>query len=92
MSDGSTKASNSKPMFFKNGVITYGTETRVPVADMTTSNGYTMYTEGFDSNTSFPLYMPIPGKVLFLYVKEIFAKMHMIYVNIYIKHYNICFI
>ena len=48
-------------MFFKNGVITYGTETRVPVADMTASNGYTMYTEGFDSNTSFPLYMPIPG-------------------------------
>ena len=61
MSDGSTKASNSTPMFFKNGVITYGTETRVPVADMTASNGYTMYTEGFDSNTSFPLYMPIPG-------------------------------
>ena len=61
MSDGSTKASNSTPMFFKNGVITYGTETRVPVADMIASNGYTMYTEGFDSNTSFPLYMPIPG-------------------------------
>ena len=61
MPDGSTKASNSTPMFFKNGVITYGTEIRVPVADMTASNGYTMYTEGFASNTSFPLYMPIPG-------------------------------
>jgi len=52
MSDGTTKASNSTPIYFKNGSMTYGTAVKVPVADMTSDNGYAMYTEGFSSNVS----------------------------------------
>lgn len=60
MSDGTTKASNSTPMLFKNGSLSYGSATRVSVADMTTANGYDMYTEGFTSNISIPSYYQIP--------------------------------
>jgi len=60
MADGSTQASNSTPIFFKNGSMTYGTATRVAVSEMTSANGYAMYTEGFTSNLSIPSYYQIP--------------------------------
>ena len=64
MSDGSTKASNSKPMFFKNGSITYGSETKVALSNMTTANGYTLYKEGFSSNVSLSTNSAWTGKKL----------------------------
>lgn len=60
MADGYTKASSSKPMHFKNGSTSYGTEVKVSVANMIAANGYVMYKEGFSSNISFPTYYPIP--------------------------------
>lgn len=60
MSDGSTQASNTTPILFKNGSMSYGTAVKVPVADMTSANGYAMYTEGFSSNISIPSYYQVP--------------------------------
>lgn len=61
MPDGSTKASNSTPIYFKNGSMSYGTAKKVAVDDMTAENGYDLYTEGFDSNVSCPQYQKING-------------------------------
>ena len=61
MDDGYTPASNSTPMFFKNGTLSYGTAVRFPVAEMTAGNGYSMYTQEFSSNIQLEKYMPIPG-------------------------------
>ena len=60
MSDNSTKASNSCPIFFTEGVISYGTATRVAVSEMTVSNGYNIYKTDFDSDLM-PAYMKVPG-------------------------------
>ena len=60
MEDGTTKASASNPIFFKNGSLRYGSTVKVPTADMTSANGYTMYKEGFSSNVSIPSYYQIP--------------------------------
>lgn len=46
------RASNSQPMLFKNGTVSYGTAIRVALNDMTSDNGYTFYSEGFTSNVS----------------------------------------
>lgn len=60
MDDGSTQASNTTPILFKNGSISYGAATKVAVSEMTSANGYEMYTEGFSSNISIPAYYQIP--------------------------------
>jgi len=59
--DTSTKASNSKPIFFKSGSIRYGNAEKVALSEMTSANGYKFYKEGFGSNLSFNLYRNIPG-------------------------------
>lgn len=59
--DSSERASNSTPVFLRNDSISYGAAVRVPVSDMTTSNGYEMYTEGFGSNVATPNYKKIPN-------------------------------
>ena len=61
MPDTSVKASNSMPVYFRNGSLEYGTAARIPVSDMTAANGYEMYTEGFGSNITTPDYMKIPN-------------------------------
>ena len=61
LADGSTKASNSKPMFFKSGTIKYGTAEKVAISEMTSANGYRFYTEGFSSSVTFRKYRHIPG-------------------------------
>lgn len=61
MDDGKTKASNSKTIQFKNGSIIYGTAFKVPVAEMTEENGYTMYKKEFTSNIDLEKYFPVPG-------------------------------
>jgi len=61
MEDGSTQASNSTPILFKNGNLSYGTAVKFPVSEMTSANGYSMYKEEFTSNISIPLYYEIPG-------------------------------
>ena len=61
MPDTSVKASNSMPVYFRNGSLGYGTATRIPVSDMTIANGYEMYTEGFGSNVTTPDYKKIPN-------------------------------
>lgn len=57
----SVKASNSTPVYFRNGLLEYGTAVRVPVSDMNITNGYEMYDEGFGSNVTTPDYKKIPN-------------------------------
>ena len=73
LSDGSTKASNSKPIFFKNGSITYGTEEKIAVSEMTVANGYNMYTDGFASG-AMPEYAKIPGATNLYYTTQYIAE------------------
>lgn len=61
LSNNSTKASETKPMFFRNGVIYVGTAAKIAVSTMTVENGYNMYKEGFGSNVYFASYIPIAG-------------------------------
>ena len=60
LEDGSTKASNTTPIYFKNGTMSYGTATKVAISQMTSGKGYHMYKEGFASTVSFPTYYQIP--------------------------------
>jgi len=60
LSDGTTQASNSQPMFFTNGTITFGTAERIAIADMTVPNGYIVYKDTFTSNCKIISYFPIP--------------------------------
>ena len=72
MSDGSTKASNSTPILFKNGAMTYGTAVKVAVSEITAANGYNMYTDG-SIITMTPNYALIPGTSIYYYTTEYIA-------------------
>lgn len=61
LDNSSREASETKPMYFRNGVVYVGAATKVALSNMTTENGYTFYKEGFGSNVSFSSYMPIYG-------------------------------
>jgi len=61
LADGSTKAVQYAPYQFKNGSITYGTNNKVEVTSVTAENGYTLYREGFASNTFEATYYKIPN-------------------------------
>ena len=61
MDDGSTQASNSTPIWFKNGTMSYDTAVKFPTSEMTTTNGYILYKEGFSSNVTIPSYYSISG-------------------------------
>lgn len=58
--DTTVKASNSTPMIFKTGTLSQGTAVRHTISEMTTANGYDMYTEGFASNMTMPSYYQVP--------------------------------
>lgn len=56
-----TLACSTSPILLKNNRTVTGSETRIPLADMTEANGYKLYQEGFTSNFYKKSYIPIPG-------------------------------
>lgn len=91
MSDESTRASNSTPILFKNSTLTFGTEIRVPVDDMTAANGYNLYTDGSIIAMT-PYYSLIPGTSLYYYTTEYIAEYNstdqVFYYNIKVNTYK----
>lgn len=56
-----TLACSTSPILLKNNQTVTGSETRIPLADMTETNGYKLYQEGFTSNFYKKSYIPVPG-------------------------------
>lgn len=56
-----TLACSTSPILLKNNRTVTGSETRIPLADMTEANGYKLYQEGFTSNFYKKSYIPVPG-------------------------------
>lgn len=61
MPDGTTPACVASPILLRNNQISYGSSNKIPKAEITEDNGYSLYKEGFTSNVYDKLYVPIPG-------------------------------
>lgn len=61
MPDGTTPACYTTPILLKNSQIIQGSGEKIPASDISETNGYKLYKEGFESNIYNLAYIPIPG-------------------------------